>query len=163
MKELAVRPQAFGNLVLKHQSRIYAYLFDKVRDPAAAEELTQQTFVNAYRALSTCRFPHVIDHWLLGIARNCCRLWFRNLGRTVPFRDEELPAPEPVDRSARLNDLNRAIAALPVDVRRLLELRYQRGLTCAQIARQLRKPIGTIMSQFSRAYEKLRAILGEDV
>ena len=163
MKELAIRPQAFGSLVLKHQSSVYAYIFDKVRDAASAEELTQQTFVNAFRAFASVRQKDSIDHWLLSIAQNCCRMWFRARQRTVSFADDELLAPEPIDRTSRLQELNRAIGALPAEARQILEMRYQHGLRCAEIASRLRKPIGTIMSQFSRAYEKLRDILGEDV
>jgi RNA polymerase sigma-70 factor (ECF subfamily) len=160
MKDLAQSRFSFDSLVVLYQSRIFAYIRSMVRDPVAAEELTQQTFVDAFRSIAGLRRPESFAAWLLRIAQNRCRLWFRARGRTVALV-EDLPLPEPCDRSERVAALLQAVELLPVETREMLRLRYRESLTCEQIARRLGRPLGTVMSEFSRTYEKLRLLLKE--
>jgi RNA polymerase sigma-70 factor (ECF subfamily) len=148
---------AFGALVSRHHRRVLALAALLVKDPDAAEDIAQESFLRAYRGLGTCEHPERFAQWITGIARNCAREWNRNRApaRTVPEQASEEDTAALEEREARLAALERALAELSDEARHIVRLKYRRGLTCAEIARELGRETNTIAKILSRAYEKL--------
>jgi RNA polymerase sigma factor (sigma-70 family) len=159
---------AFEALVQRHHRRVFGLALLLVRDPHGAEDVTQDVFLRAYRALKTCTEPERFVAWLAGIARNCAREWLRGRGRStlpldaLPDQSLDMPVQEPTldERQDRLAALERAVAALPDDVRQVLVMKYQERRTCAEIAERLQKKTNTVAKTLSRAYEQLERIIG---
>src|SRR6266850_8249863 len=91
---LAQRPRSdrgFERLYKRHVGDVYRYALAVLRNPADAEDITQTTFLNAYRAMKAGERPIMPRHWLLKIAHNSCRMrWVRNSRRPqeVEFDDK---------------------------------------------------------------------------
>jgi RNA polymerase sigma-70 factor (ECF subfamily) len=122
---------------------------------ADADELLQDTFAVAasrYTALTRADSPRA---WLLGIARNVARRFHRRvrLRRTEPLGDLAQP---PAEEDARLEEMRRAIASLPPELREVIELRLSEDLSYAEIAASLGIPDGTVRSRLHRAVSSLR-------
>ena len=67
--------EAFNILVRKYQKRIHALVWHRIGDFCIAEEITQDTFIQVYKILSTLRNPKLFDEWLINIANNLCKNW----------------------------------------------------------------------------------------
>src|ERR671933_269907 len=102
---LAQRPRtdrAFERLYQRHVGDVYRYALVVLRNPADAEDVTQTTFMNAYRAFQRGERPEKPQNWLITIAHNVCRQRFRQAARRpneVAF-DEELAEAAPLDTEA---------------------------------------------------------------
>jgi len=159
---------AFHTLTVRYYRAVCAFLYKRLQQPDLVEDLAQETFLEAYRALCDGRPPTHFSSWLFGIAVNRCGKWLRRKRPTlfpateppdiasVPFVSvaEELEEQERV-----LASLEDGLAGLSEETRRLLHLKHRLGKTCEQIAAELGQPVGTIKSQLSRAYKALRARL----
>ena len=159
--------EAFTRLTERYYRPVCAFVLKRVGDPALVEDLAQETFLEAYRALREGRAPAQFASWLFGIAHNRCGKWLRRK-RPILF-----PATEPPDMAAvpfaaveeleeqqrLLAQLGDRLAALPADTRDLLRRKHEQGQTCEQIAAALSRPIGTVKSQLARAYKGLRVCL----
>ena len=136
-----------------------------------AEDVTQETFVAAFRSIRGFRGDAPLRAWLLRIAT---RQAFRRLGRrrsTVDF--EAIPEPMLADRrtdpagvvaaaeSAR--DVRRAVSALPEPYREVVALRFFADLSLAEVADATGRPINTAKTHLRRGLERLRPVLGEEV
>jgi RNA polymerase sigma-70 factor (ECF subfamily) len=165
--------EAFDELVRRHQARIFNLARALVGEDAEAEDLAQDTFVRAWRAIRRFRGESTFRTWLYRVAINVIRGhlaararkrivwgWWRHdtFGeRTIP-----LEAVDPADMEAdamRREFIDRALAALPVDQRVAVTLRDIEGLDYREIAVALGVPIGTVMSRISRARARLRPLL----
>lgn len=154
---------AFGELVRRHQSAVRAFLRHLTAgDNATADDLAQETFLQAYRSLSRYRGDAAFTTWLLGIAHN----QFRNARR----RQRELPQekiPDSIDDStvspahstALSHDLTSALRQLSSDEQTILHVCYTQGLTHDEAATLLNWPLGTVKTNIARAKEKLRLLL----
>jgi RNA polymerase sigma factor (sigma-70 family) len=165
----------FEELARRYYRPVCAFLWKRVRRPELVEDLAQETFLEAYRSLGTLGRPEQFAGWLFGIARNRCGKWLRR-PRLALFSPAEGPEPaaddaamtaleELEEQRQQLARLERELAGLPEETRRLLELKHRHGKTCEEIATELRRPVGTIKSLLSRTYKALRARLdpsGED-
>src|SRR3954467_3721897 len=103
--------RAFEQLYKRHARDVYQYALALLANPADAEDATQTTFLNAYRAFQQGERPHKPHNWLITIAHNVCRMRWRQAGsrpREVTF-DE---APEPVALEHERPNLDEVLAAL---------------------------------------------------
>jgi len=171
---LSGQSKAYEVLVRRYQKLVYNVLFQMLRDHEAASDLTQDTFLKAYKALSTFRSDSPFKPWLLRIATNSGLNQIR--GAKAKEHDslegilEENPLGEPASKqdvetevewrlsSAMLND---ALATLPARHRHIFVLRYQHDLSYADIASVVEEPETTIKSLLFRIREKLRNLLSE--
>jgi RNA polymerase sigma-70 factor (ECF subfamily) len=160
---------AFQALTARYYRPVSAFVYKRVRRCDLVEDLAQETFLEALRAIRGGQQPRHFSSWLFGIAHNCCGKWLR---RKRPALFDPSSAPElegrPTELSLReeleeqqklLAALDTGLAGLPNDTRRLLELKHREGKTCEQIAVEIGRPVGTVKSLLSRTYKALRAVL----
>ncbi|MCX7896594.1 MAG: RNA polymerase sigma factor RpoE [Rhodocyclaceae bacterium] len=167
---------AFGLLVAKYQRKLLRLIQRLVPDPAAAEDVAQEAFIKAYRALPNFRGESAFYTWLYRIAVNAAKNWLASEGRTLTavseaadeegeeeenhalWRDEETP-----DRLLLSKEIgetvSRAVEALPEELRMALILREIDGLSYEEIAQVMDCPIGTVRSRIFRAREAVAAKL----
>lgn len=174
---------AFELLVLKYQRKLARLLSRFVRDPAEVEDVSQEAFIKAYRALPTFRGDSAFYTWLYRIAINTAKNYLVALGRRAPtstgfdnedaenfedaeqLRDNATPETEMLGKQIG-ETVNRAMDALPEDLRTAITLREIEGLSYEEIASAMSCPIGTVRSRIFRAREaiaaELRPLLGTD-
>ena len=154
---------AFGELVLRHQSAVRRFLRHLTGgDHATADDLTQETFVRAYRNLARHRGDSSFATWLLGIAHNLHRNARRKAARFVAPPDETLAdetTPSPARSSDLRHDLAAALRSLSGDEQTAIHLFYQQGLSHPEIAEVVGWPLGTVKTHLARGKEKLRHLL----
>lgn len=157
---------AFGELVRRHQSAVRRFLRGLTRGDAAwADDLAQDTFVQAFRSLSHFEQKSRFLTWLFGIAHN----QFRNARRkrrddANPSVTEQATLIDDATSSASQRvelqqDLNAALSRLSDDERAAIHLHFQQGLSHGEIAAALEWPLGTVKTHLARAKEKLRPLL----
>jgi RNA polymerase sigma-70 factor (ECF subfamily) len=152
---------AFGVLIRRHQRRIFALAIRFLGNAADAEDLVQETFLRAWRAMDTFDVARPFAPWLVRIASNLALTELRRgRGRTEELSESlvaEDPSPEEVTEQHRVAEsVRRAVATIPEDQRMILLLRVVEELSYREIASTLDVPIGTVMSRLSRARETLR-------
>src|ERR671914_392332 len=104
----------FDRLYRRHAAPVYRYAFAVLGNHADAEDVTQQTFLNAYRAIARGTKPRKPENWLIRIAHNEVRRHFRNThGKPLEVElDERLPHSEPEETEPSLADVLRALQQL---------------------------------------------------
>jgi RNA polymerase sigma-70 factor (ECF subfamily) len=162
---------AFARLVERTQSGVYNLLLRMTRDPEEAVDLTQETFLRAWRALPGFRGDARVSTWLYRIAYNVC-LNRRVLDRTA-LADmagaERVASPaheEPAavfERKERRERLLATVDRLPPAYRLVLHLYYWGELTYDEIADVLKLPLGTVKTHLHRAKQALRDPLAAEV
>ena len=161
---------AFDELVRRYGDRIVNYIRAMLWQGADAEDVAQDVFLRAYRGLGRFKGQSSFKTWLYQIATNTARTHFaqrRNRPEDAvgSFSGDDLGAPVAVSRddveaSVVLRDrLDRALAALPEDQRRVVVLRDVEGFEYKEIAEMLSIPIGTVESRIFRARQRLRELL----
>jgi RNA polymerase sigma factor (sigma-70 family) len=154
---------AFGELVQRHQSAVRRFLRQLTGgNEAQADDLAQETFIEAYRGLARFRGEASFLTWLLGIAhnrfRNAHRRW-----RETAFAPEPdaLPddAPHPTRTVELREDLATAMRRLDPAEQTALHLFYHQGLTHPEIAAVAGWPLGTVKTHLARGKDKLRNLL----
>ncbi len=151
---------AFGELVQLHQSSVRRFLRHLTRGDAAwADDLAQDTFVQAFRGLQNFRGDATFLTWLFGIAHNHFRNALRKR-REVPsgiaaetISHEVVPTDGSIDWK---QDLSAALRELPEEEQHALHLCYQQDLSHAEAASILGLPVGTLKTQIARAKDQLR-------
>mgnify|MGYP006370272957 FL=1 len=175
--------RAFELLVIKYQRKLGRLLSRMVRDPGEVEDVTQEAFIKAYRALPNFRGESAFYTWLYRIAINTAKNYLVALGCRAPTTTEfDNEDAESFDDAEALRDtatpenllmgrevataVNRAVEALPEDLRTAITLREIEGLSYEEIAGVMNCPIGTVRSRIFRAREaiavELRPLLGTD-
>ncbi len=173
--------RAFELLVEKYQRKLGRLLARFIRDPAEVEDVTQEAFIKAYRALPAFRGDSAFYTWLYRIAINTAKNYLMALGRRAPtsteveaedaegFEDGEqlrdINTPESVLLSTEIaRTVNATIDELPEELRTAIQLREIEGMSYEDIARIMDCPIGTVRSRIFRAREaiaeRLRPLLG---
>lgn len=173
--------QAYGLLVEKYRRKLIRLLSRMVRDPDEIEDIAQEAFIKAYRALPQFRGDAAFYTWLYRIAVNTAKNYLAAKGRGMQtlseqaLDDEDEPDERLVvqDNSTPESELlskqmayavNEAVEALPEELRQAITLREIEGMSYEEIAEAMACPIGTVRSRIFRAREaiaaKLRPILG---
>ena len=162
---------AFDLLVLKYQHRVLKLVGRFVSDAAEAQDVAQDAFLKAYRALPSFRGESAFYTWLYRIAINTAKnALVSNRRRPVDF-DLDLQDPEQYDRHAKLKEVDtpegvllteeirlvveRAMEQLPEDLRTAIMLREIEGLSYEEIAEAMDCPVGTVRSRIFRAREAI--------
>jgi RNA polymerase sigma-70 factor (ECF subfamily) len=162
--------KAFGEIVRRYQRAIYRVAYGFTRVPADADDLAQETFVRAYRAIGRFRVGEPLYPWLARIATNLSLSLLRSRKRKpeTPLEPlveagrqwgvEEDPGRQAIDRESRAH-LNQALTELSPEHQAVLILRGVEDLSYEEIARTLNVPLGTVMSRLSRARAELKTRL----
>jgi RNA polymerase sigma-70 factor, ECF subfamily len=126
----------FDRLYRRHAAPVYRYVYAVLGNHADAEDVTQQTFMNAFRAIAQGTKPRKAENWLLTIAHNELRRHFRKThGRALEVElDERIAHPAPERSDPSLGDLLRALQHLPAAQRAALVMREFEGRSYAEIA-----------------------------
>ena len=168
--------RAFDLLVAKYQRRLARLLSRFIRDGADIEDVTQEAFVKAYRALPSFRGESAFYTWLYRIGINTAKNFLSASGRRPVVNSEiEDEDGESFDMASQLPDLNTpetelmnkeilatvnaAVEALPEELRTAISLREMDGLSYDEIAKVMDCPIGTVRSRIFRAREAIAAEL----
>jgi len=172
--------RAFELLVAKYQRKLGRLLSRFIRDPAEVEDVAQEAFIKAYRALPSFRGDSAFYTWLYRIGINTAKNYLVAQGRRAPtsteFDSEEaetfddgdqlrdINTPENLLLSKQIGEtVNAAMEALPEELRTAIMLRELEGLSYEEIAKIMDCPIGTVRSRIFRAREavaiKLRPLL----
>jgi RNA polymerase sigma-70 factor, ECF subfamily len=185
-QQLVVRAQggdklAFGLLVEKYQRKLARLLSRFIRDPAEVEDVTQEAFIKAYRALPAFRGDSAFYTWLYRIGINTAKNYLMAMGRRAPTSTEvEAEEAEGFDEGEQLRDINTpesvllsneiaatvnsTIEQLPEELRTAIQMREIEGMSYEDIAKAMDCPIGTVRSRIFRAREaiaeQLRPLLG---
>lgn len=163
--------RAFDLLVLKYQYRVHAIVGRFIRDSHEVEDVTQEAFLKAYRALPRFRGDSQFYTWLFRIAVNTAKNYLVARSRRPPSSDVNLDDAEFYAGSEQLKDLgtpenqlfrdeletviNKAIEELPEDLRTAVTLREYEGLSYEDIAGVMDCPVGTVRSRIFRARETI--------
>ena len=162
--------RAFDLLVLKYQGRVAQLVSRYLNNTAEVEDVTQEAFIKAYRALPNFRGDSAFYTWLYRIAANAAKNHLVALGRRpssdvalddsqvfdVPGCLKDHESPDEVIMGQQLEALiSRTIEELPVELRAALTLREFEGLSYEEIADVLECPIGTVRSRIFRAREAI--------
>jgi RNA polymerase sigma factor (sigma-70 family) len=132
------RAADFDRLYRRHAPSVYRYAFAVLGNRADAEDVTQQTFLNAYRAIEHGTKPRKAENWLLRIAHNEVRRHFRTNGKAVEVEyDERHAQPVPEGSGPGFADIVRALQQLPPTQRSALVMREFEGRSYAEIAEVL--------------------------
>ena len=172
---------AFELLVNKYERKLQRLLSRLVRDPAEVEDVTQEAFIKAFRALPTFRGESAFYTWLYRIGINTAKNYLVAQGRKAPVavdlapedaeeasgdamaRDTNTPEHEMMSRQVA-ETVNAAMDALPEELRSAITLREIEGMSYEEIAAIMNCPIGTVRSRIFRAREaiaeQLRPLLG---
>lgn len=168
--------KAFGMLVEKYQRKLGRLLSRMVRDQAEVEDVVQESFIKAYRALPNFRGDSAFYTWLYRIGINTAKNYLVSLGRRPQvsydveiedaenFEDaEELRTAETPETELMTKEIaktvNETMMALPDELRTAITLRELEGLSYEEIATLMNCPIGTVRSRIFRARETIAAKL----
>ena len=173
--------QAFELLVEKYQRKLARLLSRFIRDPAEVEDVTQEAFIKAYRALPAFRGDSAFYTWLYRIGINTAKNYLMAMGRRAPTSTEvEAEEAEGFEEGEQLRDINTpeslllsneiaetvnaTIEGLPEELRKAIQMREIEGMSYEDIAQAMDCPIGTVRSRIFRAREaiaeQLRPLLG---
>ncbi|MBX3663916.1 MAG: RNA polymerase sigma factor RpoE [Burkholderiales bacterium] len=173
--------RAFDLLVSKYQRKLGRLLSRFIRDPSEVEDVTQEAFIKAYRALPGFRGESAFYTWLYRIGINTAKNHLVAMGRRAPTSTElDAEEAESVEAGEQLRDLNtpenqmmsrqvgdtvnQTLQELPEELRTAITLREIEGLSYEEIATVMQCPVGTVRSRIFRAREavaeKLRPLLG---
>lgn len=167
----------FEKLVTAYEKNVYNIALRMVGDPEDAADMTQETFIKAYRALSGFRGDSKFSSWLYRIASNVCLDFLRSRSRhpqvSLSGADEddrtafELPdmsqnPEEQLMKKLSMEAVRRGLGQLPEQQRQILVLRELGGLSYAELAQTLGLEEGTVKSRIFRARKRLCALLLRD-
>jgi RNA polymerase sigma-70 factor, ECF subfamily len=163
--------EAFDELMKRYAASVYKVAYSLTRNHADADDMSQETFIRAYRAIARFDEHYQFYTWVRRIAVNLC---FNHLKRGKKFRFVPLPQSDgdaesvdiadpkaPAADSGLRRDLDQALTKLPPDQRAVFVLRTDEEMSYEEISKTLRIPVGTVMSRLNRAREKLRELLRE--
>ncbi len=166
---------AFDVLVLKYQQKVINLVTRYVHDPHIAMDVSQESFIKAYRGLKNFRGDSAFYTWLYRISINTAKNHLVSKSRRMPDDDIDAQEAEQYDGGGMLRDLGTpehemltdeirntltaAIEALPDDLRIAITLRELEGLSYEEISEAMECPIGTVRSRIFRARESIEVEL----
>lgn len=168
--------QAFDLLFSKYQRKLERLLSRYIRDAAEVEDVAQEAFIKAYRALPNFRGDSAFYTWLYRIGINTAKNHLVSQGRRAPTSTEfdadeaegfedasqlrDIDTPESMLLSKQIGDtVNSAMDSLPDELRAAIVMREIDGLSYEEIAQRMNCPIGTVRSRIFRAREAVAAKL----
>lgn len=167
--------RAFDMLVLKYQHRIFSLISRYVRDADEVQDVAQEAFIKAYKALPNFRGESAFYTWLYRIAINTAKNYLVSRSRRPPGKDVELEDAQYYESGGSLRDVESpenvlfgeelkavvdgAIGALPEDLRTAITLREFDGLSYEDIADIMDCPVGTVRSRIFRARESIEVLV----
>lgn len=169
--------EAFGELVRRFERPVFGLVVRLVRDPALAEDLAQEVFLRAWRALASFDAERRFASWLLRIAHNAAIDALRRRrtaprlveppeeGETPRWEVADTATPDPEQRAVARDlarALERALARLRPDYRAALVLRFQRQMAYEEIAEVLGLPLGTVKTFLHRGRAELAKALAAE-
>ena len=158
--------EAFDELVRRYHRKVYALASNMLKDHDAADDICQEAFMRAYRALSRFRKGASFYTWIYRIATNLCLNYLRDRKRLV--RMDEAPVAtlassdsqeDCAHRAELFEKVNKALETIHPKYRTALLLRVNEGLSYAERSEVLGIPKGTVMSRINRARESLKSKL----
>ncbi len=174
---------AYNELVLKYQGRIFSKVFSMLRNRQDAEEITQDTFIRAYRVLSSFRGTANFSSWIYQIGINLAhnRYWYwrrrkrnesmsldatigEDAGATLHdiLADTAQGPGSEADQNEFVRKVAESMEQLKPEHAHILTMRNVQNLSYEEIAEELGLSIGTVKSRINRAREALRELMGED-
>ena len=164
--------RAFELLVEKYQRKLARLLSRLIRDPGEVEDVAQEAFIKAYRALPSFRGDSAFYTWLYRIGINTAKNYLAASGRRAPTTTEvdaedaegyaegellrDINTPESLLLSKEIaGTVNAAIESLPEELRSAIQLRELEGMSYEEIAKLMDCPIGTVRSRIFRAREAI--------
>lgn len=154
--------EAFESLVRRYQGDVYRFVLHLTGETSSAQDITQDTFVRAYRFLKRYRGDSRFSTWLFSIARNCAHDEFRRVGRrarlSATLEARELPE-ERIDRTSEI-EVREALATLPQELLESVVIIDMFGFSYHEASHLTGTPEGTLKSRAHRARERLVALLG---
>jgi len=163
--------RAFDLLVLKYQHRLTSVISRYIHDWSEAQDVAQESFIRAYRAIGNFRGDSQFYTWLYKIAVNTAKNWLVSQGRRPPTDDIDAGDAVQYDAGSRLRDTDtperelmrqeveqtvaRTVEALPDELRMAITLREVDGLSYEEIAETMGCPIGTVRSRIFRARDAI--------
>lgn len=151
--------QSYGRLV-------YSVAYKVLGDAGLAEDATQQTFVQAWRAARTYDPTRALGAWLTAIARRAAidvyrrERRHRSVDEIDPADPSLVASPPSVEQIYDVWEVRQALETLPVQDRELIRLQHYSEFTHTEIAEQLSIPVGTVKSRSFRAHRRLAGLLG---
>jgi RNA polymerase sigma-70 factor (ECF subfamily) len=154
-----VLDQAFLDLYEVHEPDVHRYVLSLLRNPADAEDATQTTFLNAYRAIKAGERPRKPQNWLISIAHNVCRsraIRATRRPREVPLENVVEQLVQPEVEPPNLRELVRGLARLPCRQRSAITMREFEGRSYDEIADSLGVTVPAVEALLVRARRTLR-------
>jgi RNA polymerase sigma-70 factor (ECF subfamily) len=163
--------RAFDLLVLKYQHKVASVVSRLVSEPDAIEDIVQEAFIKAYRALPGFRGDSAFFTWIYRIATNTAKNHLESMSRRPSYRGKDIDDVAQIDMPEKLRDhdtpdgllarsqleshLQKALKLLPEDLKTALTLREFEGLSYQDISEIMDTPIGTVRSRIFRARESI--------
>ena len=174
---MAGNKNAFNLLVMRYQHRVAALIARFVQDPQEVEDVAQEAFLKAYRALPLFRGDSAFYTWLYRIAVNTAKNYLVARSRRPPAQDLEIDEVEPTETGSVLREIESpegslsiselkaaiesALDSLPEELKTAFILREFSGLSYEDIAEVMDCPVGTVRSRIFRAREAIDSKIGE--
>ncbi len=162
----ADRDARFGELVKEHQTYLYRFVLRNIGNPSDAEDIAQQAFIEAYKAMATFRGESKLSTWLYGIAMNLVRNYLNRAPHRVrQYESDDVlegladtaDGPEALaERSQMIERLSSQISELSSELQQILMLVAVDGLSYDEAAVMLEIPVGTVRSRLFRAREQIK-------
>ena len=165
--------EAFNELVIRYQGKIYNLVYKYVPNSETAKDLSQEIFIKAYRALPNFKRQSAFYSWLYRIAVNLCIDFIRQQKRGQTLSFEDLPGgndepvfndvsplpPDQIETKELGQIIGQAVQQLPPKQQHVFNLRYHDGLQLKEIAAQLDRSEGTIKAHLHHAHKRLQTLL----
>ncbi len=169
--------RAFDFLVIKYQHKVLSIVSRYVNDPVEAQDVSQEAFIKAYRAIGNFRGDSAFYTWIYRIAINTAKNYLVSRGRRPPSSDVDVVDAEAFHSADALRDISspekqlardqlekavfEGIRALPDELRTAVTLRELDGLSYEEIAEVMDCPVGTVRSRIFRAREGIDKYVSE--
>jgi RNA polymerase sigma-70 factor (ECF subfamily) len=165
--------RSFDVLVRRYQKKVYFVAYRMVKSHDAADDIAQETFINAYSAIRSFKVGHSLFTWLYRICMNLSINHLKRSKLVIPesrFEEEQRPlerpaaGPDPAEELASKeleSKIEQAVDSLPPKYKAVFVLRVYEDLSYEEIAATLRVSAGTVMSRLFRARARLQEMLKE--